>query len=109
MTAGRPALLDLDGFCAAHPARDLGNTLAYLRWRAIRRPRDSGAVSACRRGFLEGYRRGGPAVDPDALRHYEAVALLKIAGRRFRRLAVAEFPLVGGLLDAVDGLLEQRR
>lgn len=106
LTGGRPALIDLDGFCAAHPARDLGNVLAYLRWRAVRRPGDRAVVSASRRALLEGYRRGGSAMDPGALRYFEAVALLKIAGRRYRRLAVDEFAFVPELLDAADALLE---
>src|SRR6266704_3420403 len=33
-----PLMIDLDGLCWANPARDVGNFLAYLRWKAMREP-----------------------------------------------------------------------
>ena len=105
LSGGRPVLLDLDGFCTAHPARDLGNVLAYLRWRAIRRPGQAALVRAARDALVAGYTGSGASLDGKGLGFYEGLSLLKIAGRRFRRLAVEEWPLVPGLLDAAGALL----
>jgi hypothetical protein len=99
---GRPTLLDLDGVCRAPAARDVGNLLAYLRWRVLRRPEDTGAVQDARRAFLAGY---GP-LDQDALARFEALSLLKIAGRRIRNLTMAEWPLLPDLVAAAMLLLE---
>ena len=54
--AGGPLLIDLDSYCWAEPARDIGNLLAYLRWREIRQPQSRGAVAEVRAAFLAGYR-----------------------------------------------------
>jgi hypothetical protein len=99
---GRPTLLDLDGVCRAPAARDVGNLLAYLRWRALRRPEDAGAVQDARRAFLAGY---GPLAE-NALTQFEALSLLKIAGRRIRNLTMAEWPLLPDLVAAAMLLLE---
>jgi hypothetical protein len=100
----RPVLIDLDGFCWAEPARDLGNFLAYLDWRAIRRPADSAGLRAAS-AFLEGYGSLRPVPDSDRLAFYRAASLLKIAGRRYRSLNVDEWPLVPRLLDQACALL----
>ncbi len=104
-----PALLDLDGFCAAPAARDLGNVLAYLRWRAMRRPQDAGTAGAGREAVLEAYaeeRAPAPAAD---VARYEGLSLLKIATRRYRNLDVDEWPLVPELLDAAASVAEPAR
>lgn len=103
--AGRPALVDLDGFCLSHRGRDLGNLLAYLRWKAIRQPRHGAVVAEGRSAFLAGYRAGGGAPADRPLRLFEALSLLKIAGRRFRSLNVLEWPSVPDLIDAAIALL----
>src|SRR5439155_9342588 len=36
-----PLMIDQDELCWANPARDVGNFLAYLRWKSIRQPRHS--------------------------------------------------------------------
>lgn len=91
-----PVLIDLDSFAWAEPERDAGNLLAYLRWRAIRGGHDG------RRAFLDGYGRG--RLDSDRLRAYEAASLLKIAGRRYRRLETGMWPLVPELIAAARRL-----
>jgi len=98
-------IIDLDGLCWANPARDLGNFLAHLRWKAIREPHHAGFIGAAIPSFLEGYEtvRDIPAERWRAC--YEAASLLKIAGRRFRKLTVSEWPLVPRLFDEAEALL----
>lgn len=100
----RPVLIDLDGFCWAEPARDLGNLLAYLDWSAIRRPAGSAGLRAADT-FLDGYASVRPIPERDRLALYHAASLLKIAGRRYRSLDVAEWPLVPRLLERASALL----
>lgn len=82
-----PVLIDLDSYCWAEPARDLGNLLAYLRWSGIRRPNARLELDEVRNAFLAGYDSGrvGPR-DDNRIRAFEAASLLKIAGRRYRKL-----------------------
>jgi hypothetical protein len=101
----RLVMIDLDGFCWAEPERDLGNFLAYLSWKAIRRPQDTAFIERAGQVFLEGYRRAATATSERRLAIYQAASLLKIAGRRFRSLTVREWPLVPRLLDAAQTLL----
>lgn len=90
-TAGA-SLIDLDSYCWAEAERDLGNALAYLRWRAIRRPHAAAGAAAIAAALLDGYRRGtAPEVGVERLAVYESAALLKVAGRRCRRLAGEEW------------------
>ncbi len=103
--AGRLVMIDLDSFCWAAPARDIGNFLAYLRWKGIRRPADAGLLARAGQLFLDGYRTAGPVVDPRERALYEVASLLKIAGRRFRSLSFKEWPLVPRLLDGARALL----
>jgi aminoglycoside phosphotransferase (APT) family kinase protein len=104
MTDGGPKLIDLDSYCWAEPARDIGNLLAYLRWRAIRRPSSKAATEAIGAAFLAGYdteRR----VDAARVAVHQASSLLKIAGRRYRALAMHEWEFVPALIDAALELL----
>jgi hypothetical protein len=105
ISATRVTLLDLDGYCWAPRARDIGNLLAYLRWKALRQPRYRMLVAESRRAFRAGYRRAGHAPADDMVRTAEAISLLKIAGRRFRSLSVREWPHVPELVDAALELL----
>jgi hypothetical protein len=106
LSARGPVLIDLDSFCWAEPARDVGNLLAYLRWREIRRPEAKAAVAAARAAVLAGYAGGATAlIDTERLRAFEAAAALKIAGRRCRRLAVDEWEGLGELVSAALDLL----
>ena len=102
-----PALVDLDGWCAAEPARDIGNLFAYLRWRAIRQPQHGEVVKQVRQAAAEEYRRAGGLLDEPGVAFFEAVSLLRIAGRRYRSLTVAEWPLVPALVDAANDLLSR--
>ena len=102
---GGPGLIDLDGCCAAEPARDIGNLFAYLRWRAIRRPHDGEIVPQIRQVVGDEYRRAGGPLDEAGVAFFEAVSLLRIAGRRYRSLTVTEWPLVPALVDAATDLL----
>lgn len=98
-------MIDLDGVCWASPARDLGNYLAYLRWKQIRRPQLAALIERAERLFLEGYGAKRPVPDGDWLTVYTAASMLKIAGRRYRSLTVKEWPLVPALLDGSLALL----
>ena len=96
----RLALIDLDSYCWANPARDLGNFLAYLCWKAIRQPEHAEFVERAGRAFLEGYLSVQDDIDERWLSVYQAASLLKIAGRRFRSLTYLEWPLVIHLIQA---------
>lgn len=102
----RLVLIDLDGFCWANPARDIGNFLAYLRWKAIRQPQRAGLIEQAGERFLEGYEAVRPGVDARWLAVCRAMSMLKIAGRRYRSLTVKEWPLVPALLDAAQLALQ---
>ncbi len=90
----RLAMIDLDSYCWANPARDLGNFLAYLCWKAIRQPEHAQFVERAGRAFLEGYLSVHEDIDERWLSVYQAASLLKIAGRRFRSLTYLEWPLI---------------
>ena len=90
----RLAMIDLDGYCRANPARDLGNFLAYLCWKAVRQPEHAEFIERAGRAFLEGYLTVQGDIDERWLSVYQAASLLKIAGRRFRSLTYREWPLV---------------
>jgi aminoglycoside phosphotransferase (APT) family kinase protein len=96
----RLAMIDLDSYCWANPARDLGNFLAYLCWKAIRQPEHAQFVERAGRAFLEGYLTVHEDIDERWLSVYQAASLLKIAGRRFRSLTYLEWPLVIHLIQA---------
>jgi hypothetical protein len=102
---GELVMIDLDGFCWANPARDLGNFMAYLRWKAIRKPHDAAFIERVGQLFLEGYRAAGHMIDGDWLARYTADSLLKVAGRRYRSLTAKEWHLVPLLLDAAEELV----
>jgi hypothetical protein len=95
-------MIDLDGFCWAEPERDLGNFLAYLDWKAIRKPADAAFIARAGAIFMDGYRSAARPPDERRLAIYRAGSLLKIAGRRFRSLTVKEWHLVPKLIDAVE-------
>jgi aminoglycoside phosphotransferase (APT) family kinase protein len=96
----RLAMIDLDSYCWANPARDLGNFLAYLCWKAIRQPEHAQFVERAGRAFLEGYLSVHQDIDERWLSVYQAASLLKIAGRRFRSLTFLEWPLIIHLIQA---------
>ena len=106
VSAPGPVLIDLDSYCWAEPARDVGNLLAYLRWSEIRRPHTRVALAQVRAAFLSGYE--GEAVAPldgDRVRAFEAASLLKIAGRRYRKLPWEDWDRAPRLIDdALAGL-----
>jgi hypothetical protein len=95
-------MIDLDGFCWAEPERDLGNFLAYLRWKAIRKPADAAFIERAGQVFMEGYTSSAPAPSARRLAIYEADSLLKVAGRRYRSLTVKEWQLVPRLVEAAE-------
>jgi hypothetical protein len=97
-------MIDLDGFCWGEPERDLGNFLAYLHWKAIRKPADAPLIERAGEVFMEGYRSSAPAPRPRRLAIYEADSLLKIAGRRYRSLTIKEWRLVPRLVEAAEVL-----
>ena len=99
-------MIDLDTLCRARPERDVGNLLAYLRWRALRKPRDAALVAVAPQHFIAGYEESGRRLDEGRTNLFEAASLLKIAGRRFRSLTVREWDLVPELITAARRLLE---
>jgi thiamine kinase-like enzyme len=103
----RLALIDLDSYCWANPARDLGNFLAYLCWKAIRQPEHAQFVERAGRAFLEGYLSVQDDIDEKWLSVYQAASLLKIAGHRFRSLTYLEWPLVIHLIEAAGLCLNE--
>ena len=105
ITSGEARLIDLDSYCWAERARDLGNVFAYLRWRAIRHPGLASELGTVRAAFVSGYANAMDLPDGRRVRAFEAVSLLKIAGRRYRALDVAEWPQVPNLIEAAVGLL----
>jgi len=98
-------MIDLDGFCWANPARDLGNFMAYLRWKAIRKPHDAAFIERVGQLFLHGYRTAGRSIDQGWLERYTADSLLKVAGRRYRSLTAKEWHLTPLLIDATEQLI----
>jgi hypothetical protein len=102
---GELVMIDLDGFSWANPARDLGNFMAYLRWKAIRKPHDAAFIDHVGQLFLQGYRAAGPEIDRAWLARYTADSLLKVAGRRYRSLTAKEWHLVPLLIDAAEEIV----
>jgi phosphotransferase family enzyme len=102
------ALVDLDGFCSANPARDVGNALAYLDWTAIRRPHFAGIVEEAEDSFLAGYESVARLSDR-WLTTYRAASTLKIAGRRLRSLKFDEWSLLPELLDRALSDIPRRK
>src|SRR5438128_541823 len=100
-----PLMIDLDELCWANPARDVGNFLAYLRWKSIRQPHHSSFIAAATTNVLDGYATRLMLPDERWTARYQAGSMLKIAGRRFRKLDVSEWPLVPRLLDEARALL----
>ena len=107
---GGLVLIDMDGFCRANPARDVGNFLAYLDWKEILRPQFATFIARARNAFIEGYKETGTAIDEHWLAIYHATSLLKIAGRCFYGLTFWDWHMVPHLLDsAVTALHRQER
>jgi hypothetical protein len=98
-------LIDLDSFCWANPARDLGNFLAYLRWKAMRQPQLATFIEQAQRGFCQAYAATGALLEQGWLAVYQTLSMLKIIGRRFRGLTFQEWPLSERLLTTAHTLL----
>jgi len=99
---GRPddgiALVDLDGACRSAPERDLANLTAYLWWRGVRRPGERDEVATLAAAATAGAIAGGLDRDRGRFDRLLALALLKVATRRYRALDTAEWPLVPHLV-----------
>ena len=106
ISGDRLVLIDLDTVCLSEPARDVANLLAYLDWKSIRSPRLAGLLDAIRTAFLGGYSQRRSLPSTRSLASYRAASLVKIAGRRFRSLAVEEWPLVPILLERAEALAD---
>jgi Phosphotransferase enzyme family len=102
---GRIALVDLDCACLANPARDLGNLIAYLRWRVVREVSPLELVSAAVGSLQLGYLSAGGAVERQELDYWRAASMLKIIGRRFAADQVDEWTLTPRLLDDAERLI----
>jgi aminoglycoside phosphotransferase (APT) family kinase protein len=106
---GRLVVVDLDAVCRADPARDAGNALAYLWWAQLRGVVSRQLGRELREAFLAGYAESRAPLEPAALRWWSAASMAKIAGRRYRSLATAEWALVPALLaEARDQLTADR-
>jgi hypothetical protein len=97
--AGHLVLIDLDSVCWANPARDLGNLLAYLTWKALRQPHHATFIQLAQQAFLEGYARLRALPATEWVAYYQAASMLKIVGRRYAGLTYKEWPLTEELLD----------
>ena len=97
--SGRLVLIDFDGFCWANPARDVGNLLAYLDWKAIHSPDRAAPAEEARDAFLDGYGAVAPTGEGAWLELYRTASMLKIAGRRLRSLSFEEWGFLPELLD----------
>ena len=98
-------LIDLDTLCLADPACDLGNCLAYLYWKALRQPQYAYFIERASAAFLAGYLTLRRLPDLLSLAFYQALSLIKIAGRRFATLSYREWPLTPALVQAAATLL----
>ena len=96
---GHLVLIDLDSVCWANPARDLGNLLAYLAWKALRQPPYAAFIQLAQQAFLEGYARLRTLPATEWLAYYQAASMLKIVGRRYAGLTYKEWPLTEELLE----------
>jgi len=105
----RLVLIDLDSVCWASPARDLGNFLAYLTWKALRQPQHAAFIQHIQQAFLAGYQTLRRLPDTDWLAFYEAASILKIVGRRYTGLTYQEWPLTEQLLDKAVLMIEGNR
>lgn len=109
LAPGGTTVVDLDGFCLAEPARDLGNLLAYVRWKAIRERAHAELAAGAQASLLEGYRAHGGGIERHRCQAHQAAAMLRISIRRFRNLSTREWPLVPQLVAAADEALHQER
>jgi hypothetical protein len=103
----RLVMIDLDGFCWSSPARDIGNYMAYLRWKTIRQPGRAALIEQAGQLLRAGYQALRQLPDPRWLAIYEADSMLKIAGRRFRSLTTKEWHLVPALIDGARHALDE--
>jgi len=102
------ALVDLDGACRSAPERDLANLTAYLWWRGVRRPDERDDVAALAAAASAGALAGGLGLDRGHFDRLLALALLKVATRRYRALDVGEWPLVPRLVAEAARLAGDR-
>ena len=105
--AGLLYLLDIDGVCRGDGAQDLGSASSQLSWQAIRHPSQRAEIRLIDQALLEGYGSRGLAANPASLVWWRAAGLAQIAARRFRRLEVADWPLVPRLIDLAEGLVDR--
>lgn len=99
LSDGQLALIDLDSICWSSPARDLGNFLAYLTWKALRQPEHAVFIEYAQNAFMDGYETAAALPDANWVAHYQAASILKIIGRRYTGLTYREWPLTEQLLD----------
>lgn len=99
-------LIDLDSLCWSSPARDLGNFLAYLTWKALRQPQHAAFIQLGQQAFLEGYQTLRSLPDAKWISLYQAASILKVLGRRYTGLTYREWPLTGQLLDMAVGMIQ---
>ncbi|MGZ5369035.1 MAG: phosphotransferase family protein [Aeromicrobium sp.] len=99
-------VLDLDAAGTADPARDLGNSMAYLAWKDVRRTDGNRSTRPLAEVLLEGYLAAGGRVREDSLAWWQAAAITKIAGRRYRSLHTSHWPKLPELLRIAADLLD---
>lgn len=106
--AGLLHLLDLDGVSRGDAHQDLGTALAHLSWAAIRQPSSGVQPGDLDQALLAGYGAHGIPVRRASLIWWRAAVLAQIAARRFRRLDVADWPVVPQLIDLAETLIAGR-
>ena len=101
----RFALVDLDSAGLSPPARDLGNLLAYLAWKQLRRSTEPALVDRAVAAFHAGYADVAELPVASELSVWQALSMVKIAARRLHAGPTDEIVLVPALLAAAATLL----
>jgi aminoglycoside phosphotransferase (APT) family kinase protein len=100
-------VLDLDGVGPADPARDAGTATAHLVWQGVRGSVDPRLAERMAGAFLAGYADAGGRLDTASLGWWQAVAMARTAGRRYRSLAVTEWQHLPALVGRAGRAVER--
>jgi hypothetical protein len=105
---GRLAVVDFDGFRAAHPLCDVSSFVAHLLYMVAKDELDDAVARSAVRDFLAGYSDSAAwGIAPAALHWYTGVLLVaKHAQKCVKRVKSAGDVKVSRLLDRAAGLLE---
>ncbi len=102
---GSGCLIDLDGVSNGAAGQDLGNALSHLSWQAIKQPSQDVELELIGEALVAGYESSGVGVESGPLAWWQAASAAQLAGRRFRRLEIADWALVPALIDVAESRL----